>query len=102
MVTKTLADVQCNFEVSLGLVSAKNALHNMNGYSPNQLVLGRNPNIPTLLNNRPAALKGISTSVLVSNNLNAMHVVRISFVENESSEKVCPVTSNTISISTEI
>ena len=65
----------------------KNALHNVNGYSPNQLVLGRNPNIPTLLNNRVPTLEEISTNELVANNLNAMHAAR-SFVENESSEKI--------------
>ena len=48
MVTKTLADVKYNFEVALEW-----ALHNVNRYSPNQLVLNRNPNIPT---NRPPAL----------------------------------------------
>ena len=30
-------------------VSAKNALANVNGYSPNQLVFGKNPNYPSEL-----------------------------------------------------
>ena len=89
MVQKTLEDVKCNFEVALAwAVSAKNALHNAHGYSPNQLVFGKNPNLPSLLNDKLPALEGVSTSEIVANNLNAMHAARKSFIESEASEKL--------------
>ena len=88
-VKKTLEDVKCNFEIALAwAVSAKNVLHNVNGYSPNQLVFGKNPNFPSFLNDKLPALEGISTSEVVANNLNAMHAARKAFIESESSEKL--------------
>ena len=48
MVMKTLEDARCNFEVALSwAINAKNKLHNSRGYSPNQLVFGKNPNLPS-------------------------------------------------------
>ena len=90
MVKKTLEDAECNFEVAQSwAVNAKNAFHNLHGYSPNQLVFGRkNPNLPSLLNDQLPALEGISTNEIVADNLNAMHVVRKDFIECEASEKL--------------
>ena len=48
MVDRIKADVECSLEVALAwAVSAKNALKNHYGYSPNQLVFGKYPNFPT-------------------------------------------------------
>ena len=81
MVKKTLEDAGCNFEVALSwAVSAKNTLHNSHGYSSNQLVLGRNPNLPSLLNDQLSVLEGIGTSEIVADNLNAMHAPRKAFI----------------------
>ena len=89
MVKKTLEDTDCDFETALAwAVSAKNSLHSVNGFSPNQLVFGRNPNLPAFLNDKLPALEGISTSEIVANNLNAKHAARKAFVECESSEKL--------------
>ena len=89
MVTKTLEDGLCSMEVALGWsVSAKNTLHNVNGFSPNQLVFGFNPNMPSMLINSPPALEGISTSEVVANNLNALHAARRAFIQSESSERL--------------
>lgn len=41
--------------------SAKYTLNSVNNYSSNQLALGRNPKILTVLNNRPSVLEGVST-----------------------------------------
>ena len=89
-VKKTIEDAKCNFDIALAwAVSAKNALHSIKGgYSPNQLVFGRNPNLPSFLNDKLPALEGLSTSEIVANNLNAMHAARKAFIENESSEKL--------------
>ena len=42
MVTKIVAETKCPLEIALAwVVNAKNSLHNVYGYSPNQLVFGR-------------------------------------------------------------
>ena len=47
MVTKTMCEGKYPFEMVLGwAVSAKNTLSSIHGYSPNQLVFGKNPNLP--------------------------------------------------------
>ena len=89
MVKKTIEDTQCSFEIALAwAISAKNTLHSVHGYSPNQLVFGRNPNQPGLLNDKLLALEGVSTSEVVADNLNAMHAARKQFIECEFSEKL--------------
>ena len=46
MVGMILKEKKCSIEVALaGAISAKNRLQNNYGFSPNQLVLGRNPNL---------------------------------------------------------
>ena len=89
MVKKTIEDTHCSFEVALAwAISAKNTLHSVHGYSPNQLVFGRNPYLPGLLNDKLLALEGVSTSEVVADNLNAMHAARKQFIASESSEKL--------------
>ena len=89
MVKNTLENARCKFEVALSwAVNAKNTLHNSHGYSPNQLVFGRNPNLPSLLNDQLPALEGINTNEIVTDNLNAMLVARKAFIECEASEKL--------------
>ena len=49
MMEKVLSDVGCSLEVALAwCLSAKNALLNSYGYSPNQLVFGYNPNFSSV------------------------------------------------------
>ena len=89
MVAKTLSDCKCHFEVALGWsVSAKNTLHNSNGYRPNQLVFGKSPSLPSVLVNQPPALWGVSMTEIVADNLNAMHAARKAYIESESSKKL--------------
>ena len=88
-VIKTLEDVGCPFDIALHWgVSAKNTLQNVHGYSPNQLVFGFNPNLPSILNDRLPALEGVTTSEMIANNLNAMHKARKAYIESESSERL--------------
>ncbi|CAC5407523.1 unnamed protein product [Mytilus coruscus] len=44
------------------VVNAKNSLVNVYGYSPYQIVFGRNPNLPSTLVNKPPALEGETMS----------------------------------------
>jgi len=62
-------------------VSAKNALQNASGYSPNQLVFGRNTNMPTVLTDLPPALENTTASDIVRKNLEALHAARKNFIE---------------------
>ena len=89
MVTKTMEDSKCSLEVAVAwAVSAKNSLSNVNGYSPNQLVFGRNPNFPCVLTDKLPALNSHCSSKVLRDNLNALHAAREAFVKNEASEKL--------------
>ena len=86
MVTRIVAETKCPLEIALAwAVNAKNSLHNVYGYSPNQLVFGRNPNLPSVINDKPPALEGTTSSEVVAKNLNE---ARKAFIENEASEKL--------------
>lgn len=71
-------EVALNWEIT-----AKTSFKNVNGYSPNQLVFGRNPSFPNVDDNDLQAF-----SKLVAKNLNAMHSARKNFIESESSSKL--------------
>ena len=89
MVTKVLEENSCSMEVALGwCVSAKNTLHSVHGYSSNQLVFGRNPNVPSVLVDSLPALEAVTSSQVVASHLNALHSARKAFIESESSERL--------------
>ena len=69
-------------------VSAKNALHNNLGYSPNQLVFGKNPSLPSVLTAKPPALRSCTHSQLLAEHLNALHAARTAFIASEASRKI--------------
>ena len=67
---KTLDDTKCESSVALAWAcSAKNALSNNDGFSPNQLVFGHNVNLPTVLNEDIPELEGTNTSEIIRKNL---------------------------------
>ena len=89
MVEKVREDTKCSLEIAVAWsVSAKNSLKNVHGFSPNQLVFGRNPNVPTVMNGKPPAHEGTTSSELIAGHLNAMHAARKSYIESEASEKL--------------
>ena len=69
-------------------VNAKNSLINVYGYSPYQIVFGRNPNLPSTLVNKPPALEGETMSKAMGKHLVGLHEARKAFVSSESSEKI--------------
>ena len=76
MINKLLIDNSNNYSVDIIVawaVSAKNALHNYYGFSPNQLVFGKNPK---------------TSSEIIANHLNAIHAAHKAFIEAEASEKL--------------
>ena len=89
MAKKTLENTHCSFEIVLAwAISTKNTLHSVHGFSSNQLVFGRNPNLPSFLNNKLTASEGVFTREVVASNLNAMHVARKQFITCKSLEKL--------------
>ena len=57
-VLKVLEDMKCDIDIALAwAVSAHNALANNSGFSPNQLVFGFNPAVPTVTSNSLPALE---------------------------------------------
>ena len=88
-VAKIMQDIHCSVEVALcWAINAKNSLQNIHGFSPYQLVFGKNPNLPSVLNNKLPALEGVSQSHLVADLLNALHSARREFMMLENSEKL--------------
>ena len=66
MLLKIKEDVKCDWETALAwAISAKNALVNNKGYSPMQIVFGRNPNLPTSLTDTLPALMSLADSVML-------------------------------------
>ena len=67
---------------------AKNCLQMFNGFSANQLVFGRNPNLPNVLSDNVAALDGKTQSEVFAYNLNILHASRRAFIKSESEERI--------------
>ena len=89
MINKIIEDTRCSLTTALAwAVSAKNSLSNVYGFSPNQLVFGRNPNFPSILHDDLPALGTKTSSELVAEHLNALHSARKSFIESEASAKL--------------
>ena len=89
MIVKTQADTGCSLEMAtMWSVTAHNSLTNVYGFTPFQLVFGRNPVLPSLQTDKPPALSEETSCEVIRNNLNAMHAARQAHIRNESSEKV--------------
>ena len=87
--TKTEQDAKCDRPTALAwAVSAKNALQNRGGYSPNQLVFGYNAILPTVITDLPPALEETTSSDIIRKNLTAMHAARENYVKADSSERI--------------
>lgn len=73
------------------VVCARNCLVNNGGFSPNQLVFGKNPILPNLIGetgSSPASREKGMEEDMVRDTLNAMHKAREVFVKNESCRKI--------------
>ena len=78
----TLEDAMC------WATSAKNALCNVEGYSPNQLVFGINPNYPSVLSSALPALEELSEREYLFKILNAQKEAREEFTKAEIDERL--------------
>lgn len=83
-VRKIMSDTICSINIAFSwAISARNALQNYHGYSPNQLVFGHNPVLPNIYGGSLPGLENKISSQLVADNLNVMHSARVEFVKNE-------------------
>ena len=51
-------------------------------------MFGRNPNLPSVLTDKPPALRTYTPSKLITEHLNALHLARKFFVESEASKRI--------------
>ena len=88
-IIKTLEDTKCSFDIVVAwAVSAKNTLNTVHGFSPSQLVFGKNRSLPSVALNKLLVLEGVTACDVVAENLNAMHAARKAYIASESSEKL--------------
>ena len=89
MIDKLIDSQHCSLEMALAWsVNAKNSLSNVYGYSPYQLVFGKNPNVPSILTDKTPALEGVTSSQVIADHLNAITAARKAYVEAEASGKI--------------
>ena len=90
MMSKMMED-QPNLPVDMALshsIFAKNMLVNAKGYSPMQLVFGKQPKLPSAIDNSPPAMECVSEVEAVRNRLNAIFDARKAFIQVENSKKL--------------
>lgn len=75
ILSKIKKDNGCSWAMALdwGLM-AKNTMHNVHGYSPYQLVFGQNPNMPSVLTDKPPALE--NTNTWMAQHITTLHAAR--------------------------
>ena len=89
MMLKTKEDSKCSWETALcWALSAKNSMQMFGGFSANQLVMGKNPSFPNVIDDRLPALEESVVSKTVADNVNAMNSARQAFSKCESSNKI--------------
>ena len=91
MINKLLIDNYSQYPIDVIVswaASAKNTLHTCYGFSPNQLVFGRNPNLLFNLINLPPEMEDVSKADIIVKHLNAFDAARKAFIEAESNEKL--------------
>ena len=86
---KVMAEGKTDLETALAwTVSAKNSLMNVHGFSPAQLALGMNPQLPSVMEDKLPALEPMTGEDIITKNLKCMRDARKAFIETESSERV--------------
>ena len=86
-ILKVKEDINCSWETALAwALNAKNSFINVSGFSPHQLVFGKNINLPSTLNDTLSA--GHSDNPLILEHLKSLHSSREAFMKSESSNKL--------------
>ena len=90
-VRKIIEDTGCRIETAVAwATNSKNILSNIDGYSPYQLVLGRNPNLPGLddPDGAPTTYDDESPSEKVAEHIRALYSARKHQMEKDADEKI--------------
>ena len=80
-----LEDPSLSAEVALTwALVAKNTLQNVSGFSPFQIVFGKDPQLPSVYTAGPPGLKEVVMDKAVANHINALHMARQAYIAGES------------------
>lgn len=90
IIMKVRASNGCDCKTAMyqALVLAKNTLQNVFDYKPYQFVFGQNPNLPSVLIDKPPASEGTTKSEQVAKRISALLASRKAFTEAECSERI--------------
>jgi hypothetical protein len=66
----------------------RNSLQMWNGFSSQQLVFGKNQNLPNIMQAELPALEGTTCSEAFSKHLNALHETRKAYIQTEADEMI--------------
>ena len=66
----------------------RNSLQMRNGFSSQQLVFGKNLNLPNIMQAELHALEGTTCSEAFSKHLNALHEIRKAYIQTEADERI--------------
>ena len=103
MILKTREDTGCSLEMAvMWCITAHNSLSDVHGFSPFQLVFGRNPALPSLQNNKPPALNDETVNDMIRKNLNALHASRQAKIKCESDERLRRALNHNIRTSNDV
>ena len=69
-------------------ISAKNSLINHNGFSPSQIVFGKNSNRPNIMSDTLPALEKAATSVDLALHIATLDSAREAFMKAQTLEKI--------------
>ena len=84
---KVMDDTKCGLDMAIPWVNcAKNSLGNVYGFSPNQLVFGRNINLPSVHHDK--LQNELCKSNVIAKHLIVLHKTRQAFIAHESCEKL--------------
>ena len=61
---------------------------NHNGFSPSQIVFGKNFNLPNIINDTLPALEKVTTSADLALHIATLHSAREAFIKAKTSEKI--------------
>ena len=86
MLDRIIADIGCNVDIALQwAINAKNSLANIDSFSPHQIVFLRNPQLPSILTDKPPALLPYTDlSRVLVDNLISLYTAQKAFIEAEN------------------
>lgn len=88
MLHKIVADGKNPTSALAWAIQAKNSLTNVHGFSPAQIALGQNPQLPNVLVDKLPALDERDCSEVVMEQLNNMRAARKAYIEAEHSSRL--------------